>query len=213
MLSSAVLSEGLAASRASRRQSAAYCLKSSRVLKGVPPGLGPSRNRVPRRGLPPNASPEKFKEVYLKVLNDIRVYLREMNVSEQLADAMLRIEPDRIRWLNAAEAQRYGLTEYDPVDKELSDLEQAKRWKVDRVEYMRRSRLVESICRRLPRSDDWSECFNAIMRTGEWSGSVSRSQSTAPSTTPAPCYSCYGDVVPQEPVPPPRPRNPLGGLY
>jgi ATP-dependent protease ClpP protease subunit len=39
-------------------------------------------------------------ELYQKTLQEIRSYFHEMNVSEQLADAMLRIEPDKIRLLS-----------------------------------------------------------------------------------------------------------------
>jgi hypothetical protein len=163
--------------------------------------------------LPQNASPEKFKEVYLKMLDEVRVYLREMNVSDQLAEAMLRTEPDRVRWLAWTEAQTYGLTEHDPVEKELSDLEQAKRWKLDRLEYMRRNRLVESICDKMPVSKRWSECVSSIMKTGKWSDSPTGSQPARPSTAPAPCYSCYGDLVDSPPPPVTHPGNPLGGLY
>jgi hypothetical protein len=42
------------------------------------------------------------KERYQQMLQHIRSYFREMNVSEQLADAMLRIEPDKVRLLNDA---------------------------------------------------------------------------------------------------------------
>jgi hypothetical protein len=163
--------------------------------------------------LPQGVSSEKFKDMYSKILEEVRAYLREMNTSDQLAGAMFRIEPDRIRLLSASAAEGYGLAKYDPVDKELSDLEQTKRWGLDRSEYMRRSRLADSVCDQF--HGRWLECFNSIMKTGEWrAGTPAQHQSPTnqPSTSSQPCYSCFGEPVEPQPLPPPR-QNPLGGLY
>lgn len=62
-------------------------------------------------------SSENVRELYQQMLQEIRSYFREMNVSEQLADAMLRIEPDKIRLLNVAALESYGLTPMDPSNK------------------------------------------------------------------------------------------------
>ena len=45
------------------------------------------------------------------MLQDIRSYFREMNVSEQLADAMLRIEPDKVRLLKRPSSPEVGMPE------------------------------------------------------------------------------------------------------
>ena len=54
------------------------------------------------------------------MLQDIRTYFREMNVAEGLADAMLRIPPEEVRFLTEEEAKAYGLTMMDPVYEECS---------------------------------------------------------------------------------------------
>jgi hypothetical protein len=43
------------------------------------------------------------------MLQDIRSYFREMNVLEQLADAMLCIEPEDLKLLTKTELDTYGL--------------------------------------------------------------------------------------------------------
>jgi hypothetical protein len=40
------------------------------------------------------------------MLQDIRMYFPEMNVAEGLADAMLRIPPEEVRFLTEEEAKR-----------------------------------------------------------------------------------------------------------
>jgi hypothetical protein len=72
---------------------------------------------VPRQ----QVSSENVKELYQQMLQDIRSYFREMNVSEQLADAMLPIERDKVRLLNDAALVSYGLTSTDPIEQETED--------------------------------------------------------------------------------------------
>src|SRR5947208_2289786 len=51
---------------------------------------------------------EKVEESYVQALKNVRTYFREMNVSEQLAEAMFRIEPENVRFLNEKAAGNYG---------------------------------------------------------------------------------------------------------
>jgi ATP-dependent protease ClpP protease subunit len=114
---------------------------------------------VPRQ----DVSPENVKELYQRMLQDLRAYFREMNVSEQLADAMLRIEPQNIRLLDDAALNSYGLTETDPIEEETHDLEMAQMYGLDRSEYMKRKSFAERICIKLP---TMSRCHDSIMKTG-----------------------------------------------
>jgi hypothetical protein len=59
-----------------------------------------------------NISSDKVREGYVQTLQDVRAYLREMNVSEQLADAMFRVEPENVRFLDEKAATAYELTEW-----------------------------------------------------------------------------------------------------
>jgi hypothetical protein len=91
-------------------------------------------------------TPESVRDLYQKLLQDIRSYFREMNVSEQLADAMLRINPENMRVLNDAQLNAYGLTFDDPIAQETRDLETAQIHNLSRQEFMRRKALAEYRC-------------------------------------------------------------------
>jgi hypothetical protein len=84
---------------------------------------------VPRQ----EVSSENVKELYQRMLQDIRSYFREMNVSEQLADAMLRIEPQNVRLLNETALNSYGLTDTDPIEDETFDLEMAQMYGLEKI--------------------------------------------------------------------------------
>jgi hypothetical protein len=58
------------------------------------------------------------EEAYAQLIKDIRAYLREMNVSEQLVDDMLAVEPEQGRILTQAELKVYGLSGTDPSERE-----------------------------------------------------------------------------------------------
>jgi hypothetical protein len=107
-------------------------------------------------------APEKVRELYQKMLLDMRAYLREMNVSEQLADAMLRIEPGQLRILSDTALSAYGLVTVDPIEQETVDLQDAQYWGISRAEYMRRRALVRLRC---GITRQWT-CEEPIMRTG-----------------------------------------------
>jgi hypothetical protein len=74
-----------------------------------------------------------------------------MNVSEQLADAMLRIEPKNIRLLDYGAQRNYGLTTTDPIEQETLELQDAQWFKLDRQEYMKRKAVSEPVCPEGPR--------------------------------------------------------------
>jgi hypothetical protein len=131
---------------------------------GGPIGIHRPYFEASQRELPP----EKLKELYQKMLQNIRSYLREMNVSEQLADAMLRIDPSAIRVLSEAALNGFGLTRKDPIEQETFELEEAQRYGINRQEYARRRHIVETICQNgkfdVDMTDD--ECYEMVMKTG-----------------------------------------------
>jgi ATP-dependent protease ClpP protease subunit len=113
-------------------------------------------------------SPERVREIYRQVLRDVRTYLQEMNVSEQLAEAMFRIEPEKLRFLTESNAAAYGLTEWDPVYKEIRDVQEAKMLALDRQEFMRRRALALEDCGwlvpdRYAAMDNWFQCYDGVM--------------------------------------------------
>jgi hypothetical protein len=111
-------------------------------------------------------SGETIAARYRRVLQDIRTYLRDMNVAEKLADDMLRTNPEDIRLLSRADLANDGLTEVDPVAMEIFELEQAQKYGLDRQEYMRRKKLAEAQCGG-PASLG-TGCYQSILKTGFW---------------------------------------------
>lgn len=87
-----------------------------------------------------------------------------MNVSERLAEDMLRIEPANARYLTRGEMDAYGLTERDPVYQETLDLDEARRLGLDRGEFTRRKLRTERECPPVNASIlDWRRCYDRIM--------------------------------------------------
>jgi hypothetical protein len=114
--------------------------------------------------------------LYQQTLQNIRSYFREMNVSEQLADDMLRIEPKDMRLIFAgvdssldySVLHRYGLTPTDPIEQETQDLQDAQFLGVTRQEYMKRRALGERSCPTVigGEVDKGSSCYQSVMKTG-----------------------------------------------
>ncbi len=86
------------------------------------------------------------QKAYSSMTEQIRSFFREMNVSDRLADDMMLVPPEEIRFLSSDEIAGYGLGFLDPVAKEASDLQEAKKLGVDRREYMQRRSLSERLC-------------------------------------------------------------------
>ena len=107
-------------------------------------------------------SADKLSDQFQKMLQELRVYFREMNVNEQLADAMLRTEPEHMRVLDSAELNNYGLTAVDPVAQEIKDLKAAQKLGLSRQEYLRRKVLAETQC-----ANEATTCYGRILETGK----------------------------------------------
>jgi ATP-dependent protease ClpP protease subunit len=106
---------------------------------------------------------DAVRKSYTAMLTNIRAYLREMNVSEQLADEMMKISPSSVRYLTADEQEKFGLSVIDPIERETSALEQAQNLGLDRLEYNRREALSMKLC---PLDSSFGSCHDSIMKTG-----------------------------------------------
>ncbi len=87
----------------------------------------------------------EIKAVMDQMLAQIRAYLVEMNVDPRLADDMMRIPPEQVRYLTYEDRDAYGLG-VDPVWQEEMDLAEARRLGITRQEYMRRDELATRLC-------------------------------------------------------------------
>jgi ATP-dependent protease ClpP protease subunit len=127
------------------------------------PYLGTTPERTP--------TPDQISNTYRSVLQNMRAYLREMNVSERLADEMLATEPDKVRFLIPSELKAYGLWATDPVEQEkraieneTRDVQEANKLGLDRREYIRRKVLGEHLC---PDSEpEFWQCRRRVLQTG-----------------------------------------------
>lgn len=137
-------------------------------------------------------SPDVVSKGYRQMLQSVRDFLREMNVSEQLADAMFRIEPEHVKFLTQRAATDFGLTEWDPVYKEMMDIAEAKKLGINRQEYMARRVRALRGCARLRTSiydaavNNWMACYNGVM---------TNTRQVPPSPAPeagTPDFSSYG---------------------
>lgn len=100
------------------------------------------------------------QNVAAKTLQQLRAYFREMNISERLADDMMMIPTNQIRWLSPQEIAVYGLGVDDPVIQEANVLKRAQKYGLSRFEYDARWQRVQRICTLGSPSD----CEDKIMR-------------------------------------------------
>ncbi|UGY18607.1 ATP-dependent Clp protease proteolytic subunit [Bradyrhizobium septentrionale] len=106
---------------------------------------------------------ETVRKNYDAMLADLRSYLREMNVSERLADEMMKTPPSSVRLLTAEEQESFGLSVIDPVERETSALMEAQNLGLDRMEYNRRDAHAMKTC---PLDSSFFSCHDRLMKTG-----------------------------------------------
>jgi hypothetical protein len=112
----------------------------------------------------------------------VRAYFKEMNVADGLADDMLRIKPQDVKFLTRAEADRYGLVGDDPGFGDRVASREASHLGISKQEYYVRDRRVQSECPRgviLPEFD----CADRIMRgvpIEEWQRRQKRAELECP---------------------------------
>ncbi|MBB5050998.1 hypothetical protein HNQ36_000952 [Afipia massiliensis] len=136
----------------------------------------------PYLGTTPNTpfDVDRLTEAYKRVLQDMRSYLREMNVSQRLADDMLAVEPESNRILTTEELKGYRLTGVDPAEqqkravaREVSDIEEAKQLNLDRREYTRRKSIGATLCLFTMSGEvvtdhlEYSNCQKRVLATGQ----------------------------------------------
>jgi hypothetical protein len=115
---------------------------------------------------------DKVRSNYKKMLEELRSYLREMNVSDRLADDMLAIDPADVRYLSITQLNDYGLRYVDPIEQETIDLQEAQSLGVDRGELMRRRALQKTNCvarhpEILKTLEALQACNERVMRVGQ----------------------------------------------
>jgi hypothetical protein len=123
-------------------------------------------------------SPRTDQRDYTAVQKDHRriatlakTYLEEMNLPPQLYDAMERIPPEKIRVLSKKELEEFGLAQIDPVEQELQDAAEARKYGLSKIEFLRRKANSGQACdsqwsfgQKTGNFDEYFRCKEQIMR-------------------------------------------------
>lgn len=117
---------------------------------------------------------DNVQREHRRIASLAKAYLEEVNVSPTLFDAMMRIPPEQIRILSPSELSVYGIVETDPVEQELADAAEARRYGLSKTEYLRRRATVNVRCggefRRGESSgnfDDYVRCRDGVLRSAQ----------------------------------------------
>jgi hypothetical protein len=108
--------------------------------------------------------PDKLRSVYEQKLQTLRDYLRDMNVSERLAEDMMKIAPADVHYLSSNDLDGYGLAYLDPIEQETIDSQEAQSMGLDRQEHIRRQALRKAKC---GAPEDLKLDLNALIACGE----------------------------------------------
>jgi len=86
---------------------------------------------------------ENIETAMRRILAESKAYLAEMNIPEQLADAMFSTPPERLLILTKEQLQFYRLDQMDMAEAEQRALSDAKWLGISRQELMRRTQLAD----------------------------------------------------------------------
>lgn len=89
---------------------------------------------------------ESTQNEYRRTETAVRDYLREMNLPEQLFEAMVLVPPEKIRILSDKELQAFGLSGTDPVEQETEDATDASDYGISKAECIRRKASLDRVC-------------------------------------------------------------------
>ncbi|SRR6266702_1099797 len=92
-------------------------------------------------------SETESKTAYEKNNQLILNYLRRMNITDTLLNAMNSVPSGQVRWISDdKQLSELNLTGEDPVYADERDSSNAKKWKISKQEYYLREQRVETIC-------------------------------------------------------------------
>ncbi len=110
---------------------------------------------------------------YKKLMAEVRAYLAEMNISEEVFHIMGTVGPDEIKRLSTDEAKRLGFfaTE-DPAYEELEIAKKARAYHLTSAEYRSRQGKIDDICGKPSKSPSPEELFKRQKCGGQISASI-----------------------------------------
>lgn len=102
---------------------------------------------------------------YERLEKDIKSFLQAVNIPAELYDHMLRIPPDRVKFLSKDELQRYGLSEDDPYEDAARIAGIAASMGITAEELIRRQAKANAQCSS-NNSDENARCYTRILKEG-----------------------------------------------
>lgn len=85
---------------------------------------------------------------YKKMMSTVRIYLQEMNISDDLLRMMVAVPPGEMQLLSPLEAKRIGLNGFDPAWDEYVTAREARAYGLTSAELRKRRAVIESQCGR-----------------------------------------------------------------
>ena len=102
------------------------------------------------------------KQNYERLEVKIKEFLRESNIPTELFDHMMRIPPQKMKYLSHDELQRYGLNENDPYQDAARVAANAKDWGITPKELLSRQARVNAECKPGVSKEDPMLCAKRI---------------------------------------------------
>lgn len=113
---------------------------------------------------------EKAQSEYTRLSQASKLFLREMNLPEELYEAMVRTPPEEIRLLDRNELSAFGLNKTDPVEEDFFNSLGAQKYGLTKQEYLRRKSHTKQACNSALQSGNvnaYNDCGERVMRTGQ----------------------------------------------
>jgi ATP-dependent protease ClpP protease subunit len=85
---------------------------------------------------------------YKKMMNSVRTYLQEMNISDDLLRMMVAVPPGEMQVLSPVEAKRIGINGFDPAWDEYVTAREARTYGLTSAELRKRRAVIETQCGR-----------------------------------------------------------------
>lgn len=121
-------------------------------------------------------SPTKDRRAeYTALARRVKTYLEEMAIPDQLYDAMMRVDPEDVRWLSTKEQNELGILGKDPAYGDSQDSRDAAARGISKQEWLQRKVLTHQFCDPLISQIDWhridasqklTECIDHVQDTG-----------------------------------------------
>lgn len=103
------------------------------------------------------------QENYRATQDKAKAFLRDMNLSDRLYDAMVQVPSEDMRTLNFTELEYFGLNATDPVEIEYLDSANAAKYGVNKAEYLKRKAIADK-CPNIVETFD--ACVEHVFSTG-----------------------------------------------